>query len=214
MCSKINAGKRVVQETVAATADGSLANVFVTIVGPVPASPVPSAPAVLDQRGCVYTPRVIGIRVGQELEVRNSDELLHNVHGLSVRANGFNVSEPKAGMAQRFRLKDEEVMLRLKCDIHSWMVAYVGVVTHPYFTVTDAAGNFELANAPAGARRIRIWHERYGEQARAVLVPSGSAVTADFSFTGDEKPAASRVVDVTFAAAGSAGALPVYHGGD
>jgi hypothetical protein len=212
MCTKINGGKRVVQATVAASIDGSLGNVFVAMAGPFPASPVPSAPAVLDQRGCIYTPRVIGARVGQLFEVRNSDDLLHNVHGLSDRRNGFNVSEPKAGMVQQFRLKDEEVMLRLKCDVHSWMTAYVGIVPHSHFSVTDAAGNFEVSGVPVGARRIRIWHERYGEQTKTVQVTAGSPVTVAFSFSGDEKPAASRVVDLTLPAAGRVRA--VYHGGE
>ena len=81
MCAKLNAGKRPVQEIVAATADGSLANVFVSLQGSFPASPVPAEPVTIDQRACMYVPRVVGARVGQTLQVRNSDEVLHNVHG-------------------------------------------------------------------------------------------------------------------------------------
>ena len=97
MCAKLNAGKRPVQEIVAATADGSLANVFVSLQGSFPATPVPAEPVTIDQRACMYVPRVIGARVGQTIHVRNSDELLHNVHGVSARGNAFNVSQPKAG---------------------------------------------------------------------------------------------------------------------
>src|SRR5580693_7248172 len=145
MCARINTGKRVIQEAVLASLDGSLANVFVQLGGTFPQTPVPTAPVTIDQSACLYHPRMLGARVGQMLQVKNSDELLHNVHGLSARGNGFNISEPKAGMVQQFKLKDEEI-LRLKCDVHSWMTAYVGIVNHPYFAVTDAGGVFQIAN--------------------------------------------------------------------
>src|SRR5712664_2421191 len=134
MCAKVNTGKQVVQETVL-TQNGGLLNVFVKLQGNFPQAPVPAQPVTIDQHGCIYLPRVVGIRVGQTIEVKNSDSLLHNVHGLSTRNNGFNVSEPAAGVVQQFHPKDEEVMLRIKCDVHSWMTAYVGVVSHPYFSV-------------------------------------------------------------------------------
>jgi carboxypeptidase family protein len=190
MCAKINAGKRVIQETVVASADGGLASVFVHLQGSFPQTPVPTAPVSIEQRGCIYGPRVVGARVGQMLQVRNDDELLHNVHGLSDHANGFNISEPKAGMVQRFRLKDEEIMLRLKCDVHSWMTAFVGVVSHPYFAVSHDAGTFEIDNVPAGTYTIQAWHERYGPLKQTVRVRTGAPTTVDFSYTGSEKVAA------------------------
>ena len=102
LCSRINRGTRVVQEAVLTTADGGLANVFVKLDGSFPRSPVPAAPVTIDQRGCIYSPRMVGIRVGQMLAVRNSDALMHNVHGVSGAGNGFNVSQPKAGMVRTF----------------------------------------------------------------------------------------------------------------
>lgn len=192
MCAKINAGKRVVQQTVVASADGSLANVFVKLQGSFPQTPVPTTPVTIDQRGCVYGPRVVGARVGQMLQVRNSDELLHNVHGLSARSNGFNVSEPKAGMVQQFRLKDEETMLKVKCDVHSWMVAFVGIVSHPYFAVSNDAGTFEIDNVPAGTYTIQAWHEQYGPLTQSVRVRAGAPTRVDFNYTGTEKSTAGR----------------------
>jgi plastocyanin len=187
-CSQINAGKRVIQENVVASLDGSLANVFVGLQGPFPQTPVPSQPVTIDQRGCVYGPRVVGVRVGQLLQIRNDDDLIHNVHSLSARGNSFNVSEPKAGMVQQFQLKDEEVMLRVKCDIHSWMTAYVGVVSNPYFAVSSTAGTFEIDNVPPGNRTIQAWHERYGPLTKSVRVQAGSTTTVDFVYTGTERP--------------------------
>ena len=190
LCARKNARIRVVQETVVASADGSLANVFVKLQGSFPQTPVPTTPVSIDQRGCIYGPRVVGARVGQMLQVRNSDQLFHNVHGMSARDNGFNISEPKAGMVQQFRLKDEEIMLRLKCDVHSWMVAYVGVVSHPYFAVTHDAGTFEIDNVPAGTYTIQAWHERYGALMQTVRVRTGAPATVDFTYTDAEKAAA------------------------
>jgi plastocyanin len=189
-CAEANRGTRVIQETVAAAIDGSLANVFVHLQGTFPQTPVPAEPVVLDQRACVYRPRVIGVRVGQTLQVKNSDDWLHNVHSLSARGNEFNISEPKAGMVQSLKMKNEEVMLHIKCDVHSWMTTWVGVVTNPYFAVTNDGGNFEIANVPAGSYTILTWHEQYGPLMQTVRVRAGAATTVDFAYTGSEKPPA------------------------
>ena len=187
-CAQANRGTRVVQETVVAALDGSLANAFVRLQGTFPPTPVPTEPVTIDQGGCVYRPRVIGVRVGQTLQVKNSDDLLHNVHGLTAKNNGFNVSEPKAGMVQQFKMKDEEVMLRVKCDVHSWMTSFVGVVTNPYFSVSNQAGTFEIANVPPGTYTIQAWHERYGPLTQPVRVKAGATTTVDFTYMGTEKP--------------------------
>jgi hypothetical protein len=192
ICAKINAGKRVVQETVVAVMDGSIANVFVQLDGSFPDTPVPSQPVTIDQRGCIYTPRIVGVRLGQILQVRNSDNTLHNVHGLSARGNGFNVGQPLVGMVNRFTLKEEETMMKLACDAHDWMRAYIGVVKHPYFAVTGSGGTFEMANVPVGSQTIRAWHEQYGQLTKVVLVKAGGASTVDFSFAAAQPPATAK----------------------
>src|SRR5438093_9703789 len=103
MCSKINAGKRILQEYVVATVDGSLANVFVRLQGNVPQTPISTQPVIIDQRRCVYAPRVVGVRAGQALQVKHSDALMHNVHGLSGKDNSFNVGQPAAGMVYQWK---------------------------------------------------------------------------------------------------------------
>ena len=183
MCAQANAGKRQVQEIVAAQADGSLANVFVRLQGSFPASPAPADPVTIDQRGCVYTPRVVGARVGQNLLVRNSDAGLHNVHGLSTRNNAFNASEPAAGMVQQFRLNEEEIMLRVTCDVHKWMTAFVGVVNHPYFATSGRDGTYVIENVPPGTYTIHAWHELYGSVSQTVRVMEGATSTVDFAYT-------------------------------
>jgi plastocyanin len=189
-CSQMNAGKRVVQEAVVTSADGGLANVFVNLSGSFPPSPPPADPVTIDQRRCIYAPRVVGARVGQTLEFRNSDETLHNVHSLSIKDNDFNVGQPVKAAVYRFQLKREEVMLHVKCDVHRWMTTYIGVVNHPYFAVSDEGGAFAIAGVPAGTHTIQVWHERYGPLIERVTVKAGETTTVDFAYTGTEKPSA------------------------
>ena len=196
MCGRANAGTRRLQESVVASPDGGLANVFVTLDGAFPQSPVPATPVTIDQRGCIYGPRVVGVRVGQMLAVRNSDALMHNVHGVSAKGNGFNVSEPKEGMVRTFRMTSEEAMLRLRCDVHSWMTAYIGVVSHPYFAVSSVGGGFDITDVPPGTYTIRSWHERYGVLTQTVRVRAGAATALEFSYTGKEKPPTASVRDL------------------
>jgi plastocyanin len=187
MCSKMNAGKRVVQQYVVATIDGSLANVFVRLKGNVPQTPVPSQPVVIDQQACVYTPRVVGARVGQTLQVKNSDMLLHNVDASSGKGNGFNIAQPRAGLVYEFKPKTEEVMLHLKCDVHNWMNAYVGIVTNPYFAVSNTMGTFEIDRVPPGTYTLEAWHERFGLVSKTVTVKVGAVTTLDFDYMSNEK---------------------------
>jgi plastocyanin len=188
MCGRMNAGKQVVNEQVVVSADGGLANAFVRLQGSFPRTTPPTQPVTIDQRACFYLPRVVGTQVGQTLQVRNSDPMLHNVHSLSNGTNGFNVGQPSAGMVYTFQLKQEEVMLRLKCDVHRWMTAYIGVVSHPYFAVSGTGGTFEIANVPVGTYTIQTWHERFGSLTRPVRVTAGATAIVDVPYTGEEKP--------------------------
>ena len=187
MCARINAGKRILQEYVVATVDGNLANVFVRLQGNVPQTPVSTQPVVIDQRGCVYAPRVVGVRVGQILQIKNNDALMHNVHGLSGKDNSFNVGQSGAGMVYQWKAKNEEVMLHLKCDVHNWMNAYIGVVTNPYFAVSDTTGAFQIDKVPPGTYTLQAWHERFGATTKTVTVKAGAVTTIDFTYTGNEK---------------------------
>lgn len=181
-CSALNAGHRVIQESAMVTADGSVANVFVRLDGTFPKTAVPTEPVVIDQRACVYRPRVMGLRVGQTLQIRNDDDLLHNVHSSSGAGNSFNVGEPKAGIVFSFTPKAEEMMLPLGCDVHRWMTAYVGIVSHPYFSVTGPDGTFAIAKVPAGTYTIKTWHERFGEMTKKVTVKPGATSAVDFAY--------------------------------
>jgi plastocyanin len=186
-CSKMNAGKRVIQEYVVAAIDGSLGNVFVHLKGNFPRTPVPAQPVTIDQRGCVYTPRVVGARVGQTVQIKNSDDLLHNVDALSGKNNGFNIGQPRAGLVYEFKPKNEEIMLHVKCDVHNWMNVYVGIVSNPYFAVSDTKGTFVIDKVPAGTYTIEAWQERLGVVSKTVTVKPGATVNVDFSYASKEK---------------------------
>lgn len=202
LCSRANTGRRLTQDVVLKSADGGLANAFVDLQGSFASTPVPSTPVAIDQRGCIFVPRVVGVRIGQTLRVTNSDPTAHNVHSSSAKGNEFNVSQPKTGMVSTFQLKNAD-LLRVKCDIHSWMVSYVAVSPHPYFAVTSGDGTFRINDVPVGRHTIRVWHERYGRLTATVDVRAGGTATADFAYTGKEQPSAA-IVDMVIPGNGAA----------
>jgi hypothetical protein len=197
MCSRQYSGRRAVQEFVVRSADGGLANALVDLQGTFPATTAIADPVTLDQRRCLYVPRVLGMQAGQTLQIKNSDSLIHNVHSLSTRGNVLNVSQPQAGMVYKVQLKNPDVIMRVKCDVHSWMMAYIGVEPHPYFAISGENGAFRIAGVPAGRYSIRTWHERYGQRTQAVTVKAGQTSTIELGYTGKEQPTATRVQDLT-----------------
>ena len=188
-CGVAYAGTRPTHDFVVKNAEGGLANVFVEVLGSFPGTPVPKTPMVLDQQGCVFRPRVIGVRAGQVLEVRNGDRTMHNLHSLSVKGNSFNASQVVGRPPFAVTMTHEEKMFRIKCDVHTWMNVYVAVLDHPYFTITGSDGSFVIGGVPAGRQVVQVWHELYGPLTATVDVPSGGATTVDFSYTGSEKAA-------------------------
>ncbi len=195
VCASVNRDGRPVQQFVVKSSDGGLANVFVALQGTFPRTPVPSQPVTITQEKCVYLPRMVAGRVGQTLMIVNRDQTLHNLHSISSKGNDFNVTQPQFGMVFSYKLKSPDVMMRLTCDVHSWMLGYIGVVDHPYFAVTGGDGAFTIDNVPAGRQTVRIWHEVFGEMTKTVVVKAGETVTADLVYTGVAKKAA-RVQDL------------------
>jgi plastocyanin len=194
-CSALWKETRPTQEYVVRAADGGLANAFAHLKGNFPATPVPSEPVVLDQHNCFYHPHVVGIRAGQRLEIRNSDPTTHNVHALSTAGNEFNMSRAAGAAPLTTTLAVPEAMMRLTCDIHSWMTIYVGVMSHPYFDVSRADGTFTMANVPPGRYALEVWHERYGPKTQTVDVTAGRTTTVEFTYDGTEKTAPAAIAD-------------------
>jgi plastocyanin len=144
--------------------------------------PTPSQPVEFDQHGCRYEPHVFGIQTGQTLKIVNSDPLLHNIHALPKKNRPFNFGMPNKGDVREQSFKVPEVMVRIKCDVHSWMSAYCGVLDNPYFSVTRDDGTFSIENLPPGQYVIEAWHETYGTQTQTVTVGDNETKVADFTF--------------------------------
>ncbi|MFQ5845615.1 MAG: carboxypeptidase regulatory-like domain-containing protein [Planctomycetota bacterium] len=170
-CRRANPGP-VYSEEVLVGPRGGLKNVFVWVKRGLEGwrFPPPEGHVLVDQKACRYVPRVTGARVGQEIRIHTSDDTQHNVQALPVRQRGFNVSQSKAGMVVRIAFYTPEVMVPLKCQLHGWMSAWIGVVPHPFFAVTDERGTFELPPLPPGDYTLDAWHEFYGRKAVAATV--------------------------------------------
>jgi plastocyanin len=178
---------RAYDESVAVNAKGELANVFVYIKGGLEGKTfeTPATPVTLDQKGCWFAPRVIGIQAGQTLQVSNSDPVTHNIHPLAEVNREWNHSQGPGDAPIARKFPRPEVMIRVKCNIHSWMRAFIGVLDNPYFAVSGMDGSFELRNVPPGDYTIAAWQETLGIQEQKVTVPPSGAVTASFTFKGE-----------------------------
>jgi hypothetical protein len=157
---------------------GELADVYVYIKDGLSGKTfeAPAQPALLDQVGCEYKPYVLGIQTKQKLTVRNSDPVLHNVHPQPIVPG--NKEDNKAQLPKSpdltFAYDNPEVLLKFACNVHPWMFAYVGVLDHPYFSVSAKDGTFKLANVPPGTYTVEAYHRKAGKVTQKVTVGSDS----------------------------------------
>lgn len=165
-----------------------LQNVYVYIkeglIWDVIAPPPPRA--VLDQKGCKYVPHVLGMMVGQQLEVRNSDPALHNIHSMAHENSGWNVSQYPGGDALEKTFDKPELMIPIQCNNHPWMKMYVNVSTHPFFAVTGADGKFTISGLPPGTYTLAALHEKMGEKTMKITVGPKESKAASFSFSSSD----------------------------
>jgi plastocyanin len=171
--------------------DGNtMGNIMVSVSKGLPAGktwPAPKTPAVLDQEGCQYVPHVMGIMVGQQYRILNSDGILHNVHTLPKINKGFNKPMPPTMKETTTTFDKPEAVFQIKCDVHPWMSAYVGVFTHPFFSVTSTDGKFTISGLDPGTYELTAWHERLGPQTASVTVGANETKTQDFKFSTPAK---------------------------
>jgi plastocyanin len=168
--------------------DGKLGNVFVYVQDGLGTRtfPVPTAAVVLDQQNCRYRPHVFGVMAGQPIEILNSDTTLHNIHATPATNPEFNTAQPIKGMKMThvFPAKEDKVVVPFKCDVHSWMNAFVGVLDHPYFAVTGEDGTFSIKDLPPGTYTLAAWHERAGTKTVSVTVAAKETKgDTNFAFT-------------------------------
>lgn len=138
------------------------------------AAPAPAAKVEMDQNGCVFIPRVVVVPAGGTIDFLNSDRLLHNIHATPKLNVSFNRTQPKDRTIPVTFAKPE--IVRINCDLHSWMIAWVVVSAHPYYAITGADGQFSFDNLPAGKYDLHVWHERLGTTQASATV-------------GDQQPA-------------------------
>jgi hypothetical protein len=184
-CVEAHKGKPV-DESLVVNPNGTVANVFVYIKSGLEGKVFePSAtPGTIDQKGCWFQPRVLGLQTGQQLQVINSDPVTHNIHPLAHINREWNHSQGQGDAPLARKFIKPEIMIKVKCNIHSWMHAYIGVVDHPYFAVSGVKGTFELPNVPPGDYVIEAWHETLGVMQQPVKVTPAARINVDFAFHG------------------------------
>jgi plastocyanin len=155
-------------------------NAVVWLENPPAGAKWPAEPAKveMDQKGCVFVPRVVVVPVGGTVDFLNSDRLLHNLHSLSKENPSFNRTQPRNRTIPVTFTRPE--LVAITCDLHSWMKSWVVVAEHPFYAVTDAAGTYRIANVPPGKYKVRMWQEALGELSREVVVgPQGGVADLD-----------------------------------
>ncbi len=165
--------------------NGNLANVFVYVKEGLEkySFAPPAEPASLSQEGCRYVPHVGGIMVNQGLRILNNDPTLHNVHCLAEKNPQFNLGQPVKGMESLRTFANPEIMVKFRCDVHKWMTSYLGVLPHPYFSVTGKDGTFSLKGLPPGEYLIEAWHEKYGVKSMKVTLGDREAKEISLAFS-------------------------------
>jgi plastocyanin len=171
---------KLTEETVLVGAGGGLKNVFVHLEG-APKSAGPDEPAMLDQVHCRYVPHVLGVTVGQKLVVKSSDPTMHNVHLIAEKNAAANFGMTAAGLEKTLTFTHSET-IRVKCDVHPWMTAYVIVCENPFFALSNDDGKFEIKDLPPGEYKLVAWHELYGKLEQAVSVSKDRPAVVKFEY--------------------------------
>lgn len=174
--------KPVLEESIVVGANQGLKDVIVYVRN-APASDGSAQPTLeLDQVGCVYTPHVLPIQVNQKLTIKNSDQTFHNSHWVTEKNGNKNIGLPQPGSSETVAFSQEE-FLRVRCDVHPWMEAWIGVMNHPFFATTAADGSFTIGKLPAGDYTLATWHPILGEREATVSVDDAghATVTIDYA---------------------------------
>jgi cytochrome c2 len=151
--------EQALTDNMVVNADGTMRFAFVQIKSVPGKFELPKTPALIDQKGCIYYPHVVGVMAGQTLNVKNSDGTLHNVHIMPKKNPEVNIGQPAKDMVSGVVFKNVEENVFVKCDVHAWMNARVHVVPHPFFSVSDVEGRFEIRGLPPGKYTLEVIHE-------------------------------------------------------
>jgi plastocyanin len=170
-------GKEKDAQDIILSPEKGIRNVVVSLQPPPPGAKWPvSLPVVqIDQQQCVYVPRVAVVPVGGTVEFLNTDRLLHNLHSNSTGNPTFNRTQPR-GRTIPLVFKTPEI-IRVDCDLHPWMRAWVVVADHPFYAVTNDQGEFVLDNVPPGKYTLQLWQESLGTVTQDVTVRDEAITT-------------------------------------
>ncbi len=166
--------------------NGKLKNVLIRITKGLEGktySDIPANTIELDQRGCLYSPRVIAVRVGQKVDFINSDPVFHNIRSVTTANKSFNLPMPKQDQRITMTFDKPEIFMQSKCSIHPWMGAQIAVLDHPFFSVSNDFGEYKIENIPAGTYTLEVWHEVFGVQTKEFTVINGTPLNLDFQFS-------------------------------
>lgn len=172
--------------------DGKFQDVYVGIAdGQLKGEYEADKPASLDQKGCMYAPRIMALMPEQEIMIKNSDPTLHNVNASTGSSTLFNTAQPK-GAPDLKKSFEETGVYKFKCDVHSWMRAFAVTSDNPFHGVSGADGTVNIEKVPDGKYKVMAWHSQYGAKEKEVEVKGGE-VTVDFEFDGtEEEPAENK----------------------
>ncbi len=165
-------GAEITAEDLVVSADKGIQNAVVSVVGLIGTPPKSDKTPTLDQKGCVFHPHVLVVPVGAPVDILNDDGVLHNFHTYSNKNTVVNKAQPgfKKKMTETFAQPE---VIKINCDAHSWMSAWVVVTDHPYIDATDSAGAFKITDVPPGTHTIEVWHETLGKVTKTVTVKAG-----------------------------------------
>jgi carboxypeptidase family protein len=184
VCVKAHGGKPVYFEDGEVNSNDTVPNVFVYVKEGADQYnwPVPSDPVVLDQKGCMYIPHVMGAMVGQDFKVVSSDPTTHNIHPMPKDNREWNESQPPGAAPIVKTWARPEVMIPVKCNQHPWMRCYIGVVKNPLYAVTGEDGTFTIKGVPPGDYTVGFWTATFGEQEQKVTVPAKGTAKVTVTF--------------------------------
>jgi plastocyanin len=172
-----------VESSLLVNADKGVKNVVVKVTDPKDGKKMtaPAQNATVDQNGCKFNPRVTIAAAGAPVDILNSDGILHNIHTWPGKNKPFNKAQPKFRKKMTETFPEPDV-IRITCDVHSWMTGYLIVAGHPYYGLSDEGGSFKITDVPAGTYTLDYWHEKLGTKTAQVTVPASGSVTADFEY--------------------------------
>ena len=178
VCGKVSH----VDESLVVGADKGVKYVVVKVADPKDGKKmIPARKPALDQDGCKFVPHVEIVPAGQEIDIINSDGILHNIHSFPKNNTPFNKAQPKFKKVMPVSFEKPDVV-QIKCDVHSWMSGWIVVAEHAYYSLTDASGSFKIADVPAGSYTLETWHEKLGKQTKPVTVPATGSVSVDLEY--------------------------------